>query len=253
MRPITVLAAALALLVAAPTASAQAKEDWPADVQKVYDDYRRDGVIDVCDHSKATLEDTRDTIKAEYDRDYPDFREAITAGIERHDSGDCSDAEASPTATAEPTETAVPDDSTAGGGTTGSGGDDGVSTDGFTEGAEAESGALPQDDAGAAADPGAVPPEDQIPPQATAAPPPVATVPPAAAAVAATPAIVRTGHRSLTIPLVLIGIALLGGLALALSAFAARRSPRLQHAWQEAAFRTRGTWADFSDWLRLGR
>jgi hypothetical protein len=65
--------------------------------------------------------------------------------------------------------------------------------------------------------------------------------------------ILRSGHRSLTVPAILLAIALLGAAALALSAFATRRSPRLRHAWREAAFRTRGTWADFSDWLRLGR
>ena len=82
-RPITVFAVALALLAAvAPAARAQDK--FPADVQKVYDDYRSDGVIDVCDHTQATLESTRDSIKPDFDRDYPDFREAVEAGIDKH-------------------------------------------------------------------------------------------------------------------------------------------------------------------------
>jgi hypothetical protein len=65
--------------------------------------------------------------------------------------------------------------------------------------------------------------------------------------------IVHAGRRSLTVPAILVAIALLGAAALAISALAARRDGRLRHAWREAAFRTRGTWADFSDWLRLGR
>jgi hypothetical protein len=88
---------------------------------------------------------------------------------------------------------------------------------------------------------------------------PVPTVAPAAPATppaAATPVaqvVVHSGHRSLTVPLILIAIALLGAAFLALSALLARRNPRVAHAWREAAYRTRGTWADFSDWLRLGR
>jgi hypothetical protein len=101
-----------------------------------------------------------------------------------------------------------------------------------------------------------VPPEDQIPPPGAVTPVPTAAAavpPPAAVSTPPPPVIVRAGHRSLTVPLILIALALLGALALGLSALAARRNARLHHAWREAAFRTRGTWADFSDWLRLGR
>jgi hypothetical protein len=240
-RPITVLAVALALLAVTPAARAQDK--WPADVQKVYNDYRMDGVIAVCDHTQKTLEDTRDTIKADFDRDYPDFREAVTAGIARHKSGSCggdssssgtdngtAGAGTSPTGTATPAATATPDAATA------------------TPDTGTESGTLPE------ATP-TVPPEDAIPPQ-TGAATPVPTVPPAAPAATPTPAaqtIVHAGHRSLTLPIALIAIALIGAFALALSALLARRNPRLRRAWSEAAFRSRATWADFSDWLRLGR
>jgi hypothetical protein len=238
-RPITVLAVALALLAVAPAARAQDK--WPADVQQVYNDYRMDGVIEVCDHTQKTLEDTRDTIKADFDRDYPDFREAVTAGIAKHKSGGCGGDSSSsddstgtvpPAATSTPgaAATAAPDTATA-------------APDTGTE-----SGTLPE------ATP-TVPPEDAIPPQAGAATP-VPTVPPAAPAATPTPAtetIVHAGHRSLTLPIVLIAIALIGAFALGLSALLARRNPRLRRAWSEAAFRSRATWADFSDWLRLGR
>jgi hypothetical protein len=242
-RPITVFAVALALLVAvAPAARAQDK--WPADVQKVYDDYRADGVIEVCDHTQATLETTRDTIKPDYDRDYPDFREAVEAGIDKHKDGGCggdsSSSDDSGSGTAPPAATSTPDTGTSSGA---------LPDASPTPKTGAESGTLPD-----ASPTPTVPPEDQIPPQSGVTP--VPTVPPAAPAATPPPAeakVVHAGHRSLTLPIVLIAIALLGALALALSALLARRNPRLQHAWREAAFRTRGTWADFSDWLRLGR
>jgi hypothetical protein len=244
-RPITVFAVALALLAAvAPAARAQDK--WPADVQRVYDDYRTDGRIDVCDHTQKTLEDTRDTIKADYDRDYPDFREAVEAGIDKHKDGGCggdSSSDSSGGGTP-PAATSTPDT----GASSGALPEATATPDtGTTPDTGAESGTLPDASPTPAA---TVPPEDAIPPQTGT---PVPTVPPAAPAATPTPAIVHTGHRSLTLPIVLIVIALLGLLALALSAVFARRNPRLQHAWREAAFRTRGTWADFSDWLRLGR
>jgi hypothetical protein len=65
-----------------------------------------------------------------------------------------------------------------------------------------------------------------------------------------------SADRDLTLPGALLAAALLGAILLALSALAASRSPRLagmRHAWREAGHRTRGTWSDFSDWLRLGR
>jgi hypothetical protein len=264
-RPITVLATALALLAttphaaraqdptptATPTASsADAKTDWPKDVQRVYDDYRRDGVIDVCVHTQKTLQDTLDTIQPAYDQDYPDFREAVSAGIARHKSGKCAGGSSSQQgAGANPTPTPGAGSGT-GSSSAGSGADSGTLPQTGSGSSSPHSGTAPPTHSGAS------PPADAIPPQATVAPAVAATPPPAASAAAVTPqpaVIVHTGHRSLTIPIVLIAIALLGAAALALSALAARRNPRLAHAWREAAFRTRGTWADFSDWLRLGR
>ena len=132
-RPITALMAALALLAVAPAASfaqsptptaTAAQDDGtaadpPADASKevkaVYTDYSRDGVIDVCDHTRDVLQQTLDGIEADFDRDFPDFREAVKAGIQRHDKGRCEEATATPTATAtataspEATATASPD------------------------------------------------------------------------------------------------------------------------------------------------
>ena len=136
-RPITALLAALALLAVTcapsfaqtqtptptptetPTPSATAAQDDgtaadpPADASKevkaVYTDYSRDGVIDVCEHTRAVLQETLDGIEAAFDRDFPDFREAVKAGIQRHDKGRCADATATATPTATATATTSPE------------------------------------------------------------------------------------------------------------------------------------------------
>jgi hypothetical protein len=53
-------------------------------VRRVYADYRRDGIIDVCAHSLRALKRTLVTIDPKFDMDFPDFRAAIEAGIDRH-------------------------------------------------------------------------------------------------------------------------------------------------------------------------
>jgi hypothetical protein len=121
-----------------------------------------------------------------------------------------------------------------------------------------ESGLLPESEGDGVGGPAvpAVSPDPAVTPVPSAAPtaaPPAATPPPAAPAATPTPVVTHQGHRSLAIPALILVLAVLGALALALSALAGRRSPGVRHAWREAAFRTRGTWADFSDWLRLGR
>lgn len=265
-RPITALLAALALLAVTPAAAfaqtptptataAQddgAAADPPADASKevkaVYTDYSRDGVIDVCDHTRDVLQETLDGIEPDFDRDFPDFREAVRAGIQRHDKGRCDD-DAEPTATPTPTATASP-----------------TATATASPTASPESGALPPTDDSGGKDGGAAPPdtgsttpEDGSLPTATATPPAAtATVAPPVAATTPTPVptpavVTRSSTDGLLLPGILIGIALLGAAALAVSAYTGRRSPRMRHAWSEAAYRTKSTWADFSDWLRLGR
>jgi hypothetical protein len=265
-RPITALMAALALLAVAPAASfaqsptptaSAAQDDGtaadpPADASKevkaVYTDYSRDGVIDVCDHTRAVLQETLDGIEADFDRDFPDFREAVKAGIQRHDKGKCDDATATPTATATATATASPSataSSTPDSGALPPSSDDGSSTP--------DSGALPPstDDGTATPEAGALPPEGTSPtpvPTPSVAPPVAATPTPVA-----TPVVVsRSSTSGLLVPGILVAIALLGGLALTLLAVTGR-SPRTRHAFSEAAYRAKGTWADFSDWLRFGR
>jgi hypothetical protein len=271
-RPITAVLAALALLAVTPAApyaqtptptptatasqqddegAAEAPDDASKEVKAIYTDYRRDGRIDECDHAREDLQDALDTIEPDFDRDFPDFRAALEAGIQRHDDGRCEedDTEASPTATATPDDTlpdatATPDDGTLP--------DPDTSTDDGSGTIPPDDGTLPPDDGGALPEQGTLPEEGAAPaPTAvpTAAPPAAATTP----APSPTPAIVtRSGVDGLLIPGIMIGVALLGAAALAFSALRGG-SPRVQHAWSEALFRTRSTWADFSDWLKIGR
>jgi hypothetical protein len=82
-------------------------------------------------------------------------------------------------------------------------------------------------------------------------------VPPATAAAPTatpTPAVLTSSNTdALLLPGIVIAIALLGGALLGAWALAARRNPRWAHAWDEAGYRVKSTWADFSDWLKLGR
>src|SRR3954451_12177989 len=154
-RLITALVAALALLVAAPAyaqkATATASPGQPPAtateaVKQIYSDYRDDGLIDVCTHARADLQQALDAIEPQFDTDYPDFREALKAGIQRWDKGRCASATAAATATATASATATAAPTT-------------------------ESGALPpatDDGGGGGGGKGATPPESgALPPAAT--------------------------------------------------------------------------------------
>lgn len=246
LRLITVLVAALALFPAAALAQEPTATPGPPDsasdaVKLIYEDYRRDGKIDVCEHERADLEDALDTIEPDFDTDYPDFREAAEAGVQRHDNGRCDDADATPTATATATATPTPT-ATADDGTLPPPEDDGGTDDGAVPPPDDGTG-TPEDGTLA---PEATPTVDPGVPTVTPAPE-AQTAPPAATPVP-TPGLVSTkaDRSKLLIPGILVALAVIGGLALVIFG---RNSP----AWREAAFRTRTTWADFTDWLRLGR
>ena len=58
------------------------------------------------------------------------------------------------------------------------------------------------------------------------------------------------------VPGTLLAVALIGLLIAGMSALAAKRDGRFAgvgHAWREAAWRSSGTWSDFTDWLRTRR
>ena len=224
-------------------------------VRKVYADFRRDGRIDNCDHTKTALKRTRQSITDEFDADFPDFREAITAALRDHNEERCEEEEepeATPTPSAPPPPSSTPAPTTP------------------VTPPSTDSGDLPDfdpDDGGGGGggdDNGgsAPPPVDEQPPpptegdvapvqpEATPAPTPV---PPTTPQLAVTS---PEGDPSLLVPALLLAAALAGLGLLGASAIAARRGGRLEgwgHALREAGYRATGAWGDFGDWLRLGR
>src|SRR5215217_858618 len=62
-------------------------------VRAIYRDFERDGRIDDCDHTESALKRARRSISESYADDFPDFRDALTAAIERHASGRCEEQE----------------------------------------------------------------------------------------------------------------------------------------------------------------
>jgi hypothetical protein len=220
-------------------------------VQKVYDDYASDGTISVCKYSVKTLKRTLRTITPQFDTNFPDFRAAVKAGIKRHQRGNCKPAAATatpaPTATAAPTAAAPTPVPTA------------VPTAAPTS-SPLQSGRLPSGTLHPVGPP-KTPKQAKTPGTLTPSgtPAPTTITPTPAPTEFGPPRLVvqrASGHRDLTVPGALLGLALLMAVLLGFSALAAARSPRLagvHHAWREAAYRTRGTWRDFSEWLRLGR
>ena len=225
-------------------------------VRRVYSDYRRDGRIDNCDHSRTALKRTLQSITDEFDADFPDFREAVKAAIKDHDKERCvveEKPEPSPTpSTPAPTTPSTPPSSPA------------PTTPVVPP--STDSGDLP-DLGGAGGGGGGGGGGNAPPPEATVAPPtesdvapvqPSATPAPTTAAPAEPQlAVVRPdGDPDLTVPAILLAAALAGLALLAASALAARRGGRLAgwgHSLREASYRATGAWGDFGDWLRLGR
>jgi len=212
-------------------------------VKRVYRDYRQDGKIDNCKHSRKALKRTLQSISDEFDADFPDFREAVKAAIKDWDKKRCEEQKAAPTPTATPfpTSTPAPVPTTA-----------------------------PPPPPPPPPSTGAIPPVKTPKPSKTPKPPsesditpPAPTVTPTPTATATPPAeaqlVVTRPHpedANLTVPLVLLLAALLGLLAAGGAAIYARRTGHLAgwgHAWREAGYRATGAWGDFSDWLRLGR
>jgi hypothetical protein len=231
-------------------------------VRSIYRDFERDGRIDDCDHTLRSLKRARRSIEDSYKEEYPDFRDALTAAIERHNDGDCEEQEQElEDRNSDPTPTATP----APGGTTPAPTTPPPTTPPPTTPPPTtpDSGSLPDFGAGGSGDSGGqvdplpedtpAPGEDAIP-EGTPSPTPAAQ-----AAPTPTPRLIVTraaASPNMFVPGALLAIALLGLLIAALSALFAKRSDRLAgvgHAWREAAWRTSGAWSDFSDWLRSRR
>jgi hypothetical protein len=250
------LAALIALVVvAAPAWSQTGGTERSKAVKKVYRDYRDDGVIEACDHTKKALQKTLDDLPPEADVDTPDLRPALEAAIEQVKADDCPEPTPTPSPTpsatpapAPPTTTPAPapDDSLGSvtpppppppGGNDGGGGGNPPSSKDVTP-----------------LDPSVTPVPEATPP--AAAPPPAEPSGPAATP---SPVYVNADDAMPTSLIVLAGllalVALLALLYAALSrlGWGDRRLARIRRNWREARFRAGGTWGDFADWMRVGR
>ena len=210
-------------------------------MRRVYRDYRRDGRIDNCDHSRKALKRTLESITDEFDADFPDFKAAVKAAIKDHDKERC-EPEPTPTpsapATPAPTATPAPPPPPP------------PTDDGGLDFGDDEGGAAPPPKNN---DPPPPTESDITPVQPSATPPPAATpAPPTEPQLAV---VAPAGDTNLTLPALLLALALLGAALLAASVFAVRRGhfARWGHACREASYRATGAWGDFGDWLRLGR
>lgn len=216
-----VLALALVLLLA-PSAVAWADR---ATFDRVSDAYANNaGQLEPCWFSQADLESALAGIPPEFESVVPDLRRAIQTGIAAHRGGDCRGIAPTggPAAAATPPPTTTPTTPTT-------------------------PAATPGTQTGAVAPPATTP----------SATPPAATP----QQVTTTPGVQQPATKRSTRPLVLGAIALGALLLLALLAWAWARlrgwdsqwSARVRHAWGEAGYRVTTTWAEFTDWLRLGR
>ena len=218
----TIVPALAALLALAPAAAAQTEAEQRA-AMKVFRDYAPDGEIDPCKHTADELRKAAKTIPPDIEQYAADYPAAIRAAIEARARGECDKASATPTPT--PAATTPP---------------------AATPGAGA-----PAPEAGADGNARVVPepPAPETTPVAT-----TSTVAPADALAT------RRASSGAPLPVVLLGV-LAGLLALmALLAFLLRRAgvgedrwAGAAHAVREAGWRASGTWADFRDWVRLGR
>ena len=220
-----------------------------ADGDAVIDDFQSDGSITACDHSAQDLRDAQEAIGPDIEQYSPELPSAIEAALSARAAGGCGSGGG--------------DGGGGGGSGAGGGGGDGGATGGGAAGGSAGPGAPPGSGAGAApGTPGGG--GSGLPGQGGPTPGPQAdlTADPSVAGQAvprnAQPAV--AGAADAPAPILLLAI--LGALlALGAAAFALGRwwafEPAwllgTRHSWHEAGFRASAVWAEFRDWVRLGR
>lgn len=226
-RSLTVL-----LVVAAALALPAAAQADP--FHQVFREYQRTGTINPCHFSARALESAKAQVPNDIEQYAPDFPDALDAAIAQRAAGGCAPGHKSvvtvvPLTTTTPAPTATPAPATA----------------------PAAGATVPQ-------------------PVTPAPAAPLATVPQPTPSPAAAPAVVNDAipvaaksTRSdsgtpapLVVLLALAALALLAGATWGLArwwAYDARWLAGLRHATGEAGWRTSAAWAEFTDWLRLGR
>jgi hypothetical protein len=214
----TLIAVLLALLAAAPAAQANAFKD-------IFGAYRTTGTVNACKWSAKQLADAKRQVPNDIDQYAPDFPAALDDAIQKRASGACSKSAAAAPATSTPAAT-PPAQPTA---TTG----------------------VPPGTTPAAPTAGAQAPQ-----------PAPASQPAPAVADNAVLAASKSRSSDAGIPAPLVALAIIGALmALAALLYGLARwwawEPhwlvRWRHAGAEAGWRASGSWAEFMDWVRLGR
>lgn len=278
-RRTALVAAALALCVGlGPGAvSAPAQVDAAAAVKQVTRDFRRDGVITPCDHSLGELKAVKANLPPEFVEEFPDFESAVDAALEARREDEC------PTPGSRAGGGSDEDDSGGGGG----GGESGSPTSSPTPFATPAPttpapvtpapvtpapvtpvptpAPTPRPERTPVPDPTPAPGDDvpgaDVPPAVTPVPAPVAPVVPPGPTPTPEPTLgpdedgrgLMVAGVIAGVPLTLVALAALVLFALARLGLAETERARMRHAWGEAGVRAAGTWADFTDWLRLGR
>jgi hypothetical protein len=250
---LVVLFALLALAV--PAWSQDDEEERAKAVDKVLRDYRDDGVIDACDHTRRALRDTLEELPPEADVETPDLRPTLEAGIEQIKADECEEEEPEPTSTPSPTATPSPTSTPAPTASPGAGSDDSLGS--VAPGADNGDRGGGGRGAPGAGDVTPLDPEiTPVPPATTPAP---ATPPAEPSGAPPAPTYANDDDSVPLSLLVLAGVLAVAALLALLYAALSRlgwgetRLARIRRAWREAAFRAGGTWGDFADWLRVGR
>jgi len=244
-----VLTVMLALLAGLPAPAGAA---LTRDAQRIYDDYRSDGVIEPCDHTATSYRATLEQVTPDIEEETPAFRPAVEAALEARDAKKCK-----------------PEDASEQGGQTApaTGSSSGGANPAPADSGRGDSAPAPAPGAGTASPPATSEPAPAQSGTDAGAPEPASPAParpvpaaPAAPAAAAAPVLLERPYAGtptgLLIAAALIGLTLLAVLAtLAARRFgwAEERLAPTRHAWGEAAYRTSATWGDFVDWIRLGR
>lgn len=215
-----------------------------ANLQAIVEDLRDDGAIDPCAHTGDELRAALDDIGPDVDQYAPEFPDLIEDALAARASGACSEDGGGSGGGGD-------SGGSGGGGSTGGGGAGGGGSSAAVGGG---GGDLAGDGApaGGGFDGASATPTPEAP--LTASPAVLEESVPAAAPAAAT--------QPSDAPVPVLLLALLGGLvALGVAAWALARwwafEPRwllgTRHACTEAGYRASATWAEFSDWVRLGR
>jgi hypothetical protein len=212
----TLIVVLLAVLAVAPAAQANAFKD-------IFGTYKKTGKVNPCTYSAQDLADAKRQVPNDIEQYAPDFPAALDAAIQRRAGGTCDKSAATPAAATTTTPA------------------------GTSSGPTATTGVPP----------GTTPAPSGQAPQPTPTPNPAPSVSDNAILAAS-----KRRDSDAGVPAPLVALAVIGALmALAALLYGLARwwawEPRwlvhARHAGAEAGWRASGSWAEFMDWVRMGR